>query len=135
MQKITLPSFFKPIILLLLLQQKEVHAQNDTLNFPPPAIPLSVYAVETSSAISVDGKLSEPDWQTAPVIADFFRMEPRQGGTYRYPTFVQILFDKKNIYFGVFCKDSAGKKGIRVQDLRRDFAYGENDIFYLQLDS
>jgi hypothetical protein len=48
-------------------------------------------------------------------------------------TFVQVVFDKKNIYFGIFCKDSLGKKGVRVQDLRRDFVYGENDIFLYSL--
>ena len=44
------------------------------------------------------------------------------------------MFDKKNLYFGVFCEDSLGRKGIRVQDYRRDFIYGDNDVFYLQLD-
>ncbi len=106
----------------------------DTLNFPPPAVPETVEAIETSEKIIIDGRLDEPAWQTAPVISNFFRMEPRQGGDYRFPTAVRILFDKVNIYFGVLCRDSAGAKGIRVQDLRRDFSFGENDIFYLQLD-
>jgi len=109
-------------------------AAQDTLNFPPPAVPVFVYAVETNETIHLDGKLEESSWQAAPVISDFFRMEPRQGGVYRYPSYVRILFDNHNIYFGVFCRDSAGRKGIRVQDLRRDFTYGENDIFYIQLD-
>lgn len=121
-------------LFLLLLQQFSVQAQGDTLNFPPPATPVSIFAIETTSAIAVDGKLSEPAWQSAPVAQDFFRIEPRQGGTYRYQTFVRILYDKKNVYFGVFCKDSVGKKGLRVQDLRRDFASNENDAFYIQLD-
>jgi hypothetical protein len=82
----------------------------------------------------VDGILQEPIWQKAPVVRDFFRMEPRQGGAYLHNTEVRVVYDKKNLYFGVFCRDSIGKKGIRVQDLRRDFLYGENDVFYLQLD-
>ena len=106
----------------------------DTLNFPPPLIPVSVYAIETKESINVDGKLNEAVWPSAPIISDFFRMEPRQGGTYLHQTFVRILFDRSNIYFGVFCRDRAGKRGVRVQDLRRDFIYSENDVFYLQLD-
>jgi Domain of unknown function (DUF5916)/Carbohydrate family 9 binding domain-like len=106
----------------------------DTLNFLPPAIPPSVFAVETTENMAIDGKLNEDVWQRAPVVDDFFRMEPRQGGSVQYATRVQVAFDKKNLYFGVFCKDSMGKKGVRVQDFRRDFIYGENDIFYLQLD-
>lgn len=106
----------------------------DTLNFPPPLVAPVIYATETNETINLDGKLNEAIWQQAPIIKDFFRIEPRQGGKYFYATEVKILFDKKNIYFGVFCKDSMGKKGVRVQDLRRDFAFGENDIFFLQLD-
>ncbi|MCU0443834.1 MAG: carbohydrate binding family 9 domain-containing protein [Microscillaceae bacterium] len=103
-------------------------------NFPPPTQPLRVEAIEIFEKIELDGKLNESSWQKAPIIDDFFRMEPRQGGNFLYKTQVKILFDKKNLYFGVFCQDSLGKKGVRVQDYRRDFIFGENDIFYLQLD-
>jgi len=61
-------------------------------------------------------------------------MEPRQGGEYKHKSFVKVLYDDKNLYFGVFARDSLGKKGVRVQDLRRDFSWGENDIFGIQLD-
>lgn len=122
------------ILLVALASTGTAFAQNDTLNFPPPARPPVVYAMETAERIQVDGRLNEKSWQSAIAITDFFRMEPRQGGNYQYPTHVRILFDKTNIYFGVFCRDSMGRKGVRVQDLRRDFTYGENDVFYLQLD-
>ncbi|MBC7826216.1 MAG: carbohydrate binding family 9 domain-containing protein [Chitinophagaceae bacterium] len=124
----------KKLLLILSAPVCSSLCAQDTLNFPPAFAPVSVYATEANNAISIDGKLLEAAWQTAPAIKDFFRMEPRQGGDYRYQTNVRILYDKNNIYFGVFCRDSVGKKGVRVQDLRRDFAYGENDIFYLQLD-
>jgi hypothetical protein len=107
------------------------HAQQ---SFEPPVIAPSFHAVETTDAIALDGKLSEPSWSRAQAITDFFRMEPRQGGPYLYETLVKVLFDKKNLYFGVFCKDTLGRKGVRVQDYRRDFEYGENDVFYIQLD-
>ena len=109
------------------------YAQEDE-NFPPPETPPEIRAIRTEEAIKVDGKLLESVWQKAPLVDDFFRMEPRQGGKYQHKTEVRLLFDEKNLYVGVFCKDSLGKKGVRVQDLRRDFLYGENDIFYLQLD-
>ncbi|HMO31721.1 MAG TPA: DUF5916 domain-containing protein [Lacibacter sp.] len=103
-------------------------------NFPPSQAAPMVRAIEVTEPMLVDGKLSEAVWSRAVAVKDFFRMEPRQGGSYLYETWVKILFDRKNLYFGVFCKDSLGKKGVRVQDLRRDFVYGENDVFYLQLD-
>lgn len=128
-------SIFKGLLLMFAcLRTLAGFGQSDTLNFAPPVDPPSVHAFQTSEAINVDGRLTEHAWQNAAVVSDFFRMEPRQGGEIRFPTLVRILFDKNNLYFGVFCKDSSGAKGVRVQDLRRDFVYGENDVFYIQLD-
>lgn len=115
---------------------QNVWSQNDKtdLNFPPPENPPIVRAVKTTEKITLDGALDEADWQRAQPVSDFFRMEPKQGGKYDFPTEAKILFDEKNLYVGVFCQDSLGKKGVRVQDFRRDFQYGENDIFFFQLD-
>jgi hypothetical protein len=108
-----------------------VHGQD---SFEPPSVPPSFYAVEITEPIALDGKLNEADWEKARAVVDFFKMEPRQGEKYLYQTTVKVLFDKKNLYFGIFCRDSLGRKGMRVQDYRRDFEYGDNDVFYLQLD-
>ncbi len=109
-------------------------AQESDGNFPPPDNPPVVEATRTTDKISIDGQLDEAAWQKASVIQEFFRMEPRQGGQYDYPTQVRLLFDEKNLYVGAFCYDSLGKAGRRVQDLRRDFDFSENDIFGIQLD-
>lgn len=103
--------------------------------FPPTTNPIEIKATRTTQKIKIDGVLNENDWKNAQRITDFFRTEPQQGGKYLYKTEVKILFDSKNLYIGAFCKDSLGKKGIRVQDLRRDFQYGENDIFAVQIDA
>ena len=123
------------IVLIFLFFPALTFAQKDsTGNFPPPTLAPVISAVEATEPITVDGRLNEASWQQAPVIKDFFRIEPRQGGHYRYETFVRVIYDKKNLYFGVFCKDSLGRKGVRVQDLRRDFLFGQNDVFFVQLD-
>ncbi|MEM1135030.1 MAG: DUF5916 domain-containing protein [Bacteroidota bacterium] len=123
-------------ILLLFFFFYSIHAfgQDTDQNFPPPDQPPEIKATFSNSPIKIDGKLLEEAWQTATVTSDFFRMEPRQGGEYKYQTQVKLLFDDRNIYLGVFCRDSLGKKGVRAQDLRRDFSWGENDIFGIQLD-
>lgn len=77
----------------------------------------------------VDGKLTEDVWLTVAPVKDFFRTEPRQGVKYVYETAVRVVYDKRSIYFGVFCDDSVGRKGIRVQDFGRDFNYYQNDLF------
>ena len=103
-------------------------------NFPPPEVAPVMQASKAKGKITLDGKLDEEDWKQASVSGDFFMLEPRQGGQVEFPTQVRILFDENNLYIGAFCADSLGKKGIRVQDLRRDFRFGENDIFLVQLD-
>lgn len=121
------------LLALLILCSLKLYAQDDQ-NFPPPSSAPKVKAQKATGSIKIDGKLNEDDWVNATAISEFFRMEPRQGGDYLYETRVKLIYDEKNLYVGAFCKDSLGRKGIRVQDLRRDFAFGENDIFFVQLD-
>ena len=106
----------------------------DAENFPPPEVPMEIPVSRASTTIVVDGLLDEKDWEKAQIVDDFFRIEPRQGGKITYKTLVRFLFDDKNLYVGAFCKDSLGVAGIRIQDLRRDFSWGENDIFGVALD-
>ncbi len=106
----------------------------ETENFPPPEIPIEVQARKASTSINVDGRLDEADWQEGKAVENFFRVEPRQGGPIRYQTRVKFLYDEKNLYIAAWCFDSVGLKGIRVQDLRRDFGWGNNDIFGVALD-
>ena len=107
-------------------------AQED--NFPPPDVPIQIEAFRVSGKVNVDGVLDEAEWQQGAASTDFFRTEPRQGGPVRYKTEVKFLYDDKYLYVGAWCRDSVGLAGIRVQDLRRDFSWGENDIFGVALD-
>ncbi|WP_396590881.1 DUF5916 domain-containing protein [Allomuricauda sp. R78024] len=119
--------------ILTLLISLSLSAQ-DTDNFPPSDIPIEIDVSKTVGEIKIDGRLDDPDWEKADRTADFFRREPRQGGALKYKTEVRFLYDDKNLYVGAFCSDSVGIEGIRIQDLRRDFSWGENDIFGIALD-
>lgn len=112
---------------------KNTNAQDASV-FPAPINPISIYATKAKGNITIDGKLDELDWQNAKVVTDFKQVEPFQGQVPKYSTVVKILFDSKNIYIGAFCKDTMGKKNIRVQDFRRDFDYSENDLFGVSFD-
>ncbi|MDN5202727.1 DUF5916 domain-containing protein [Fulvivirgaceae bacterium BMA10] len=125
---------FKRYIFCIPLFLAQLILAQEQGNFPPPENAPTINAKRAISPIKVDGKLMEEDWKHAAVTKDFFRMEPRQGGKYLYETSVKLLYDERNLYVGAFCKDTLGRKGIRVQDLRRDFRWGENDIFFVQLD-
>ncbi len=121
--------------LLLILISGALWSQNDdTGNFPPPDYPVEIQVKKASGKITLDGIPNEPSWEAVEVIDDFFRREPRQGGDIKYKTQVRFLYDDKNLYVAAHCIDSLGLKGIRIQDLRRDFSWGENDIFGIALD-
>jgi len=130
------PNLRIPFLALFVLFVQIVGAQEkETDNFPPPETPVTITATRATGRLAVDGKLDEVDWQNAEPITDFFRVEPVQGGIIKNPTTVRVLYDDKNLYFGVFASDSLGKKGVRMQDLRRDFDNGENDVFGIQIDA
>lgn len=70
-------------------------AQSEGESFPPPKVPPTVKATKSVDRIQVDGRLNEPVWKEAPVVREFTRMEPRQGGTY-YDVPETILVDRSN---------------------------------------
>lgn len=127
----------KPIsIILLLLCIHALQGQEGTdANFPPPKVSVEIKATKITGKITLDGRLDEPQWQDADVITSFFKVEPVQGEAIKNPTKVRVLFDEKNLYIGVFAKNTEGKKSIRIQDLRRDFNPSENDVFGVQIDA
>ena len=120
------------VFISILLLSYFAYSQDE--NFPPLETPIEIQVNKARNQIIVDGKLQEADWKDAQPVTDFFRREPRQGGKIKYQTDVRFLYDEKNLYIGAFCIDSSGLKGIRVQDLRRDFSWGENDLFGIALD-
>ncbi len=97
--------------------------------FPPPteATKLRIHAHRTAQPLIIDGNLDEADWQSARAVNNFVQSEPFQGQPAKFDTEIRILFDDENIYIGAFCRDSAGKSGIRVQNLRRDFETSQNE--------
>ncbi|MBK8425281.1 MAG: hypothetical protein IPL27_04560 [Lewinellaceae bacterium] len=82
------------VSLICLWQMTATIAQNTELNFPPPQIPPVIRAVKIVEKITLDGLLNETVWQQAQVLsgADFFRMEPKQGGDFEFKTSVRLLF-------------------------------------------
>ena len=94
-----------------------------------------VTAVYIEGQIVVDGNLDEPAWKLAQPATDFIQQEPQMGEPSTERTEVRLLYDEENLYLGVYCFDSAGKAGIVVNDVRRDFSPIENDSFTVLLDT
>ncbi len=109
-----------------------IYSQQNQL--PPVNSPV-IETRKASGKISVDGKLNEADWQDATPISSFKQVEPYQGTDAKKVTTVKIIFDEKQLYVGVFAKDSNTRKTIRVPSLNRDFTFEDNDLFGVAIDA
>jgi hypothetical protein len=118
-------------IVIVLLSTSVAYAQ---ATFQPPETPLEIRSQKVVGSITIDGMLDESSWQNVKPVADLVQYEPRQGEAASLKTEVRILFDEKNLYISAVCFDSAGRKGIRVPNMQRDFSFDENDLFGIAID-
>ena len=110
-----------------------VAAQTATVPIPTDSMRRHVTARRTTGPIVLDGRLDEADWRTAPVAGDFVTSRPDYLPSAPFPSEVRVLFDGVHLYVGVVNRDSAARRRLRLQDLRRDFEPPENDVFGLTL--
>jgi Domain of unknown function (DUF5916) len=95
---------------------------------------LKLPALHTNEKIVIDGLLNEKDWKTAMVTSNFIVCVPDQGKTPLAATEVRVLYDSVNLYIGAVCHYKGGKRRLMVQDMRRDFTYGDNEWFNVMLE-
>src|SRR4051812_38343687 len=92
--KTMISSVLRPIAALLFLAAAlAAHAQE----------PGAIVAVKLSpgETIRMDGTLSDPAWQRAPVFSDFVTKEPVFGQKPVYETRVQVMYDDRYVYVGI----------------------------------
>ena len=94
----------------------------------------SVVAYPVQHAITLDGRLDEPDWSSAPVATGFVQSEPKTGSPATESSEVRVLFDAENLYIGAHLYDSDPDRLI-VNDLRKDFAEDHQDDFEVILET
>lgn len=100
---------------------------------PPPAARIA-RAVRATDGPTIDGRLIESVWETAPAIREFVQHEPVEGAQPSEPTEVRILFDKDALYIGAWLYDrEAG--GIVLGEARRDVDLRDMDAFVIVLDT
>ena len=71
-----------------------------------PGVTQLIQAVRVSKSPSIDGKLNEPQWLSAPVFDDFVQSFPDEGARPSERTEVRVLYDDDNLYVGIICYDS-----------------------------
>lgn len=100
---------------------------------PTANTPYQLHIQKATQKITLDGKLSEPDWQQAQVAADFQQTHPNDTAKAITKTEVRMTYDDKNLYVGAICYDPNMGNYI-VQSLKRDFSYPITDAFAVFLD-
>lgn len=96
--------------------------------------PNAIHALFTTQSIKVDGDLCEPVWRQTEHISNFTQRELNEGQAVTMRTEVAIVYDKLNLYIGVWCYDSEPDK-IVAQKMKRDFDYDTEDNFEIILDT
>jgi hypothetical protein len=91
-------------------------------------------ATRASGPITLDGRLDEAAWQSAPIARDFIQNDPREGQPATYDTEVRMIYDDAALYIGVFAKDDE-PDGIIISELRKDFNTGTGDSFQVVIDT
>ncbi len=91
-------------------------------------------AVRTAQAPTIDGRLDESIWTTAPIISDFVQHEPLEGESSTERTEIRILFDREAIYVGGWMLDR-DPAGIVFGEKRRDTNLSASDALVIVLDT
>src|SRR5437588_4647854 len=120
--------------LLLLAIASAATPDSPVLQLPSADGRRSVVAIQTQAPVTLDGALDEEAWRIAEPAVDFVQAEPHEGQPATEWTEVRLVFDRDALYVGVVCHD-ASASGIIVNDIRKDFAPGEQDSFELILDT
>lgn len=96
----------------------------------PPA--KTIQAVRATEPITLDGRLEESVWKTAPAASGFTQNDPQDGAPATESTDVWVAFDDHALYVAAFCHDSDPSK-IRKRLGRRD-SQTDSDWFAVLVD-
>ena len=98
------------------------------------SMPDTLKAVYETEPLKINGNLNAAVWRHAKGITNFTQREPDVGQPASEKTKVKVLYDKKNLYIGVWCYDNEPGK-IIARQLKRDFNYSTDDNFKIIIDT
>lgn len=99
-----------------------------------PATLPTVMAQPADGSIAIDGKLDEPAWQHAGVIADLTQQSPHPGQPTPYHTKILLLHDGHTLYIAVIAEDPDPSK-ISTHTLVRDGDQSNDDYVGFVIDT
>src|SRR6266567_181307 len=89
--------------------------------------------IEATEAPVIDGDLSDPVWQKAQAITEFYQTDPNEGQPASERTDVRFLYDANNLYVYVYAYDRQPDR-IRGTSMNRDGNFGGDDTVRIYLD-
>lgn len=112
-----MPKFYSSILLFLVFINFSSYSQKKTLQ-----------AKSTAENITIDGKINEESWKTAPVATDFIMFEPDNGKpiSKEKKTDVKILYDNNAVYISAVLNDDEPNKISRELTNRDVFGFSEH---------
>ena len=90
--------------------------------------------LQADERLRLDGTLSHPAWQRAPVHRSFVEKAPDTGGMPRHETRVRVLFDEQALWVGVEALDPDPSQ-IRAPLVRHDGVNRTQDFVVLYIDA
>jgi len=101
-------------------------SRNDS--FSQRSMPDTIAAFFPSTRINFDGNPNDSSWQLAQHIDNFTQRELHYGEPASERTEVAIVYDRDNLYIGVWCYQRIPEK-IVAKFMQRDFDYETDDVF------
>ena len=92
-------------------------------------------ATRIDGEIELDGILDEEEWELATPYGDFVQKIPDIGAPATEQTEIRILYNNDTLYIGAHLWDSAGKEGIVVTDITKDYMTRNSDGLQVMLDT
>jgi hypothetical protein len=92
------------------------------------SFPDTLTAYRTNTPINFDGNPDDSVWQSVTHISNFTQRELNFGQPASERTETAVLYDKNNLYIGVWCYQKEPEK-IVAKFMQRDFDYQNDDIF------
>lgn len=111
-------------------QDSAPHPTRDFNTYQPSA---KATRIDTAQAPNIDGDISDGVWAKAPIIDEFYQLEPKEGQPASERTVVRILYDENNLYFAIHAFDREPEK-ITASIKARDGNLSQDDLFRIYLD-
>lgn len=106
----------------------------DVRTIDPESFQAVVLRVPDGQAPKIDGRLDDDIWTQAPAQGRFVQREPRFGALASERTEFRVLYDDRNLYFGVWVWDS-DPAHILGSELKRDSGLRKGDQIKIAIDT